>query len=103
MKRTTKVAGIALAATLLCSTAVPALAAGRFGSGAANAGTGVCQSQNWVDEDGNGICDNAGTCQNERRVDADGDGVCDNAGTCQHHGCQDGTGIAACHRYGNGR
>ena len=103
MKRTTKVAGIALAATLLCSTAVPALAAGRFGSGAANAGTGVCQSQNWVDEDGNGICDNAGTCQNESRVDEDGDGICDNAGTCQHHGCQDGTGICAGHRHGNGR
>ena len=103
MKRTTKVAGIALAATLLCSTAVPALAAGRFGSGAANAGTGVCQSQSRVDEDGDGICDNAGTCQNESRVDEDGDGACDNPGTCQRHGCQDGTGIAACHRHGNGR
>lgn len=83
MKRTTKVAGIALAATLLCSTAVPALAAGRFGSGAANAGTGVCQSQS--------------------RVDEDGDGICDNAGTCQHHGCHDGTGIGAGHRHGSGR
>ena len=83
MKRTTKVAGIALAATLLCSTAVPALAAGRFGSGAANAGTGVCQNQNWNDEDG--------------------DGVCDNAGTCQHLGRRDGTGIGAGHRHGNGR
>ena len=83
MKRTTKVAGIALVATLLCSTAVPALAAGRFGSGAANAGTGVCQSQS--------------------RVDADGDGICDNAGTCQHHGHHDGTGIGAGHRHGSGR
>ena len=83
MKRTTKVAGIALVATLFCSTAVPALAAGRFGSGAANVGTGVCLSQN--------------------RIDEDGDGACDNAGTCQHYGCHEGTGIAACHRYGNGR
>ena len=103
MKRTTKVAGIALAATLLCSTAVPALAAGRFGSGAANAGTGVCQSQNLVDEDGDGTCDNAEARQNERCVDADGDGVCDKAGTCQHLGRQDGTGIGAGHRCGNGR
>ena len=83
MKRTTKVAGIALAATLLCSTAVPALAAGRFGSGAASAGTGVCQGQN--------------------RIDEDGDGACDNAGTCQHYGCHEGTCVGAGHRHGNGR
>lgn len=37
----------------------------------------------FVDEDGDGICDNVGTRNNERTnfADKDGDGVCDNIGT----------------------
>lgn len=50
--------------------------------------------RNYVDANGDGICDNRGT--NCRYVDADGDGVCDNWGT----GCRNaGTG---CHGQGRG-
>ena len=41
---------------------------------------------NYVDADGDGVCDNySAAC---RYVDADGNGVCDNAGACGsgHHG-----------------
>ncbi len=45
--------------------------------------SGECD--NFVDEDGDGVCDLAGTGQGQgsgdNYVDEDGDGVCDNAGT----------------------
>lgn len=50
----------------------------------------VC-GQNFVDEDGDGICDNKGSCQQNGEcgknfVDEDGDGVCDNKGSGQCKG-----------------
>lgn len=44
---------------------------------------------NFVDADGDGVCDNIGTqskSQGVNFVDADGDGVCDNEGTCTSNG-----------------
>ena len=59
-----------------------------------NAGNGNCGGR-YVDADGDGICDNAGAgyCGNgmgRNFVDTDGDGICDNAGFCQR--AMDGTG-----------
>lgn len=49
-------------------------------------GDGVCDNRgvNFVDADGDGVCDNRGT--GAGFVDTDGDGVCDKYGTCGHHG-----------------
>ena len=71
----------------LCATA--ALAAGGH-HGAGCAGTG-CAGRGWnyVDADGDGVCDNlgTGTCgHGQYCVDADGDGVCDHLGTGGHWG-----------------
>lgn len=49
--------------------------------------------RNFVDADGDGICDNRGTGRGVCYVDADGDGVCDNYGTGRWagrgcHGCR---------------
>lgn len=66
----------------LCATA--ALAAG----GHHGAGT-WSRSWNYVDADGDGVCDNltTGTCgHGQYYVDADGDGVCDHLGTGGHWG-----------------
>ena len=69
-----------------------------------------CQNpcMNYVDTDGDGVCDNA--CQSGCRfIDEDGDGVCDNAG---QNGCRfidedgdgmcDNAGQADCMRSGRG-
>ena len=59
-------------------------------TGAAAAGRG----RNFVDADGDGMCDNYGTGRGQYFVDADGDGVCDNYGTgrgaggCGRGGCR---------------
>ena len=42
--------------------------------------------RNFVDADGDGICDNAGTGYGVNYVDADGNGVCDNMGSGVGHG-----------------
>ena len=56
------------------------------------AGTGA--GQNFVDADGDGICDNYGTGAGRGNgagfVDADGDGVCDNYGTGAGRGFRGG-------------
>jgi hypothetical protein len=55
---------------------------GQFGPGFVDEdGNGICD--NFVDEDGDGVCDLAGTGQGRGLgfVDEDGDGVCDHAGT----------------------
>lgn len=49
---------------------------------------GSCDEANFVDADGDGVCDNAGANASESFVDADGDGVCDNMGS----GASAGTG-----------
>jgi hypothetical protein len=74
--------------------------------------------QNYVDADGDGVCDNRGTgnCGNgngqngQNYVDADGDGVCDNRGTgnCGNGNGQNGQnyvdadGDGVCDNYGTG-
>ncbi len=63
--------GILIVALVALSAGV---AAAQYGQGS---GAGGAQ---YVDADGDGICDNIGTCP--RSVDADGDGVCDNLGDC---------------------
>lgn len=98
MKRTTVIA-TAIAATLSLGGASAALAAqGPLGSAVCGRPyTGTCQTLrdacsgwNFVDADGDGVCDNRGSGNQRLRtpgcglgqgagfVDADGDGVCDN-------------------------
>jgi hypothetical protein len=53
---------------------------------------------NFVDADGDGVCDNNATCTGTGKgrrvnfVDADGDGVCDNIGNPVKQQLKDGTG-----------
>ena len=57
-------------------------------SNGASSGRGWSGRGNFVDADGDGICDNYGTNGCGRNyVDADGDGVCDNYATRGGHGC----------------
>ena len=54
--------------------------------------------RNFVDADGDGVCDNCGayhrcgTAGGGNFVDADGDGICDNYGSGQGRGCGYGRG-----------
>ena len=63
-------------------------------TGAFAAGCGNDRGRNFVDANGDGVCDNYGTgtgCgRGQYFVDADGDGVCDNYGTGA--GCGQGRG-----------
>ena len=101
MKRTTVIA-TAIAATLSLGGASVALAAqsplgsavcGRPYAGACQTLRNACSGWNFVDADGDGVCDNWGSGNQRLRtpgcglgqgagfVDADGDGVCDNWGS----------------------
>ena len=56
-------------------------------TGAFAAGNG--RGRNYVDANGDGVCDNYGTGRGQYFVDADGDGVCDNCtqqGLCPRDG-----------------
>ena len=64
-----------LAVLMVAGLATTAMARGGGGWG-----------RNYVDADGNGVCDNYGTGCGRNYVDADGDGVCDNYGTGCHRG-----------------
>ena len=68
---------------------IVALVALSIGVAAAQYGQGSgADGAQYVDDDGDGICDNLGTCPGS--VDADGDGVCDNLGDCGRGcGCGD--------------
>lgn len=83
---------------ILMGTAVAALALTVGVTGAFAAG-----GRNYVDADGDGICDNRGSwCA---FADADGDGVCDYHGTNCRYGGADGICDnygAGCHRQGRG-
>ncbi len=68
-----------------------------------NDGDGICdnwnnyQGTNYVDDDNDGICDNAGNCDHHNchhanYVDANNDGICDNYGSNQHYGHHQGNG-----------
>lgn len=57
-------------------------------TGAFAAGYGNGRRRNFVDANGDGVCDNYGTGRGQYFVDANGDGVCDNYGT----GCGRGQG-----------
>ena len=79
-------------------------------TGAFAAGNG--RGRNYVDANGDGVCDNYGTGRGQYFVDADGDGVCDNCGTgCgQYFVDADGDGVCdnctqqgLCPRDGSGR
>ncbi len=71
-------------------------------SNSANNGRGYNGRGNYVDADGDGVCDNYGTNGCGRNyVDSDGDGVCDNYATRGGHGC--GAGGRGCHGAGWGR
>ena len=65
-------------------------------TGAFAAGYGKGRGRNFVDANGDGVCDNYGTgtgCgRGQYFVDADGDGVCDNYGTGAGAGCGQGRG-----------
>lgn len=63
------------------------------------------QTAQWVDEDGDGICDNQGTrCQGQGFIDADGDGICDNQNArCQGQSFTDANGDGICDNAGNGQ
>lgn len=66
-----------------------------------NAGTNASQGKrvNFVDADGDGVCDNAGTGLGKGKrtnfVDANGDGVCDNAANPIKQQLRDGTGTGS--------
>lgn len=68
-----------LAAAMVLSTGVATAFAAGPGCG-----------RNFVDADGDGICDYAGCGRNF--IDADGDGVCDNYGDCDNYGMRHGRG-----------
>jgi len=109
-------AGLLAAAMVFSATTTMVSAAGRgMGRNYVDAdGDGICD--NWgtcgyVDEDGDGICDNCGVAHgnylagNGRYfIDADGDGVCDNyAAGCLKRGRGRGRGNSGCGRFGGGR
>lgn len=88
---------------ILAATA--AVIIGTTSAFAAAQGTGY--RRNFVDADGDGICDNAGRGEagcGRYFVDADGDGICDNAGR-GGAGCGryfiDADGDGVCDNYGN--
>ena len=71
-------------------------------TGAFAAGNGYGRSRNFVDADGDGVCDNYGTGRGQYFVDADGDGVCDNYGTGRGQYFVDADGDGVCDNYGTG-
>ena len=79
---------------ILMGTAIAALVLTVGVTGAFAAG-----GQNYVDANGDGICDNRGNyC---RFVDTDGDGVCDYHGTsCRYGGGYSGHGCHGCGHHG---
>lgn len=100
MKKKIIPAALTLAMVLaVCITGAFA-AHGGFGRGS---GTCLSSGQNFIDEDGDGLCDNwagggSGRCGNGPCfIDQDGDGLCDNCGTqCvggQNFIDQDGDGV----------
>jgi len=72
-------AGLMVALVALVAFAPAALARGNGNGPGDGTGAGQCAG-NYVDADGDGVCDNAGQGQGVGYVDADDDGVCDNAG-----------------------
>lgn len=127
MKRTTVIA-TAIAATLSLGGASVALAAqsplgsaacGRPYAGACQTLRDACSGWNFVDADGDGVCDNWGSGNQRLRtpgcglgqgqgfIDADNDGVCDNwngqgAGVQRGQGRGLGQGQGQGHGNGNG-
>ena len=57
----------------------------------------------FVDENGDGVCDNRGTGRGAGFVDEDGDGVCDNMGAGRGAGFVDEDGDGVCDNMGAGR
>lgn len=80
-----------LAVLMVAGLATTAMARGGYGRG-----------RNYVDADGNGVCDNYGTGCGRNYVDADGDGVCDNYGTGCGRNYVDADGDGVWDNYGTG-
>ncbi|WP_125115251.1 hypothetical protein [Agathobaculum sp. Marseille-P7918] len=70
-------------------------------TGAFAAGNG--RGRNYVDANGDGVCDNYGTGRGQYFVDANGDGVCDNCGTGRGQYFVDADGDGVCDNCGTGR
>ena len=85
-------AALTLALVLAVCVTGAFAAHGGFGRGS---GTCLSSGQNFIDEDGDGLCDNraGGQCLNGGRCvnDLDGDGLCDNWASRP----MDGTGLGA--------
>ena len=100
MKR--MIALVLVLALALSMGGVSAFAAGRHGQrqGGGSRGSG----QNWVDADGDGVCDNwASGGRHQNWVDADGDGVCDNwALGGRHQNWVDADGDSVCDNWASG-
>lgn len=102
------VAGLVAGATLLTVGTVSAFASSQGNCFGGCQKTRVCDTTNcsaqcYVDQDGDGVCDNRGTvCDGRYYVDVDQDGVCDNcgAGASAAHGCH-GNGHGAQHGHGS--
>ena len=96
MKMKKGLLGILAAALVLTVVTTGAMAAGgswHHGAGTGSGASGSCRAGTcqYVDADGDGVCDNCGTAC--RYVDADGDGVCDNRGTACRYVDADGDGV----------
>ncbi len=89
MKKVTAIITFVLILSLSTATVFAHGHGGHSGHGGHNQG-GNCQGSNYVDADGDGVCDNRGTivcgagasCGHRnggRHIDANGDGICDNS------------------------
>ena len=102
MKNKKKILAIVILGLLVVALVPAAIFASGNGYGNGQAQVGIAATtnigNNYVDANGDGICDNHGTnCGNH--VDANGDGICDNHGTnCGNYVDTNGDGV--CDNYG---
>ena len=103
-----RVAGLVAGATLLTVGTVSAFASSQGNCFGGCQKTRVCDTTNcsaqcYVDQDGDGVCDNRGlSCDGRYYVDVDNDGVCDNRGANCNGGanCVDTNGDGVCDNCG---
>ena len=98
--------GTVAAALVLSVAATTAFAAGGWRSHSSSYRWSGCQGAycgtNYVDANGDGICDNRGTGCGRNYLDANGDGVCDNRGTGWGRNYLDADGDGVCDYLGRG-
>ena len=73
------ISGIIISSIVIVAS-VSTVMASNHGYGRRNC-SGLYCSSNYVDSDGDGVCDNFGSGRGKYFVDSDGDGVCDNLGS----------------------